>query len=73
MNDNYEKLRAFSYELLMHYTDEYIEEIAAKYGLVEKIEKTKPCGEQCSCAEFYSDEDFEMGITCYRIVDWIKE
>ena len=30
-----------------------------------------PCGENCNCAEYYGDDEWQDGVTCYRVVDWL--
>ena len=43
------------------------QDTAVKFGVLETEQRTEPCGESCNCAEYYSDDEWQDGITCYRI------
>ena len=30
-----------------------------------------PCCEECFCNEFYDDEEWREGVTCYRLAEWL--
>lgn len=51
-----------------------LQDEAVKRGLLVPEIRTEPCSEEgCNCAEYYSDEEWGMGITCYRKAPWLKE
>jgi len=41
-----------------------IESLAIKYGIIEEKRMAYPCGENCRCREYYSEEDFP--VICFR-------
>lgn len=41
-----------------------IQSMAARHGLLEEVLRLKPCGENCSCLEYYDIEDFP--VHCFR-------
>jgi hypothetical protein len=42
-----------------------LQDIAHECGLLKDIIRTESCGDNCGCAEYYSDEEFAEGVTCY--------
>ena len=45
-----------------------IQELAAKFGILEKTTQFKSCCEEaCLCAEYHSAEGMSEGVTCYRM------
>lgn len=48
-----------------------IQDLAEKHNLLIPQIVYEPCGENCSCAECYTDEEMQKGVTCYRIADWL--
>lgn len=49
-----------------------LQEIAVECGLLRPEERREPCGEQCVCAEYATQAEFERGVTCYRYTDRLK-
>jgi hypothetical protein len=44
------------------------QDLAVKHGLLLPETRYKPCSEEhCSCASYYADDEWEDGITCYRL------
>lgn len=43
------------------------QDLCVKHGLLLPEVRREPCGENCSCNSYYSDEEWEEGITCYRL------
>ncbi len=43
------------------------QDAAVKHGLLVPETRFEPCAkEDCMCNEYYTGEDFELGVTCYR-------
>lgn len=50
-----------------------LQDEAVKRGLLVPETRTEPCSEEgCNCAEYYSAEEWGIGITCYRKAPWLK-
>lgn len=51
-----ERLRAFANDIWEYHTGSFdgcdLEDLAEKHGLIERVEVTQNCGEDCACAEF---------------------
>ena len=69
-----DSLRAFAQDLMEDWLDGGdvdgggLQDFAVKHGLLRLAEPapTAPCGEQCACSEYFSDEEWSDGIECYR-------
>lgn len=69
-----EKLRAFAQELFRGYPEDFgdfdrgaVQEFAIEHGLLSETKPKAPCGENCSCANYFSGQEFEAGeATCYQ-------
>ena len=49
------------------------QDAAVKCGLLIPETRYAPCSEDgCRCAEYYGGDDFELGVTCYRISPVLK-
>ena len=77
-NDQIESLAKFALEILKEFPDlsSYdggdLQDLAVKHKLLVPQTVYAPCSDEwCSCAEFYSDEEFKEGVTCYHIADWL--
>ena len=78
-NDQIDSLAKFALEILDEFPDlsSYdggdLQDLAVKHKLLIPQTVYAPCcDEGCSCAEFYSDEEFKAGVTCYHIADWLE-
>jgi len=48
-----------------------IQDIAVKHNiLIPRIVYVR-CGEECNCAEYYDEDEWQDGVTCYHIADWL--
>ena len=45
---------------------------AVKYGVLVPEQRFSPCGEDCNCQEYYGDDEFKNGITCYRLAPYFS-
>lgn len=65
-------LRRFAQEVMEAWPEGGIEgddlqEIAVEHGLLAKVLKFQPCGDNCACADSRPDPDeWDEGVTCYR-------
>lgn len=81
MNDpTYDQLKAFVRALFSSWPGECgdidgfeMQALAAEYGILVPEKRFVPCGDDCSCAEYYTDEEFAEGITCYRKTPFMME
>lgn len=49
-----------------------IQDIATTRKLLTPVTVYEPCcDEGCECAICYTDDEWQKGVTCYRIVDWL--
>lgn len=48
------------------------QDAAVKHGILIPEQRSEPCGEDCSCNAYYSDEEWKEGITCYRLAAALK-
>lgn len=67
-----DKLRAFAQAVLEDWPDLApdafdLQDLAVKHGLLalKDPKPTEPCGEGCSCAEYFGADEFSGGIECY--------
>ena len=51
----------------------YLQELAIKYKILYGQKRFRPCGENCTCYEYYDMNDFENGIICYRFSRWFND
>lgn len=69
--DTLDALRAFAARMMEDWPDECdfdLQDAAVEYGLLALADPapTEPCGERCSCAEYFGEEDWAAGVQCYR-------
>jgi hypothetical protein len=72
-----ERLRAFASDVMTAWPigdvdGSELQEYAVRRGLLTPVERTEPCGDGCSCAEYYATDDWPEGITCYRRPPWMR-
>ena len=48
-----------------------LQEIAVKHNILIPHIVHGPCCDNCFCSEFYGNEEWQEGVTCYRIADWL--
>jgi len=48
-----------------------LQDLGEKHKLLIPRTVFAPCGEPCSCAECYTDEEMQKGVTCYHMADWL--
>ena len=48
-----------------------LQDIAEKHKILIPQTVYAPCGESCNCAECYTDEEMQKGVTCYHMADWL--
>lgn len=75
-NDNgldLEKLRSFAQELFVDWPESLgldgfdLQDMAVRHGLLVETTQFNPCREEgCSCASYYSDDEWKHGVCCYR-------
>ena len=76
-NEQVESLAKFALEILEDFPDlsSYdggdIQELAEKHKLLIPQTMHAPCGEDCFCDTYFSDSEWQDGVTCYHIVDWL--
>jgi hypothetical protein len=71
-----DKLRGFARDIMDLWPDGNLEfgdiqEIAVKHGILKEEIIYKEC-ENCSCTQYYDEDDFKNGVVCYRKSDLIK-
>jgi hypothetical protein len=44
-----------------------LQDAAVKHGFLIPETRMEPCGEGCNCNTYYSSDEWEGGVTCYRI------
>ena len=76
--DQFDSLVGFVFDILEDFPDIAtldgfdIQDIAVVRKVLIPTTVYKPCLEEgCNCAEFYSDDDFKAGATCYKLADWL--
>lgn len=48
------------------------QDLCVKHGLLLPETRYKPCREEgCSCNQYYADDEWEDGITCYRLAPFL--
>ena len=74
-----EKMKAFIRELFdIYYPDcgdidgGELQDLAEKHGILVPEIRHVPCGEFCNCAQVCSDEEFEEGVKCYSLANWLS-
>lgn len=77
-NEQIESLAKFALDVLGEWPDVSlmdggdIQEIAERRKLLIPQIVFSPCmDEGCTCAEVCNDDDFNRGVSCYRIADWL--
>jgi hypothetical protein len=66
------KLRAFAQDVMRAWPEGDVDggelqAAAIRHGLLRETHPKEPCGEGCTCVEYYSDEDFTDGTAyCYK-------
>ena len=48
-----------------------LQEIGEKHKILIPHIVHGPCSDNCYCSEFYSNEEWQSGVTCYRLPDWL--
>ncbi len=48
------------------------QDTAVKHGILIPEQRSEPCGEDCNCNAYYSDEEWKEGVTCYRLAAALK-
>lgn len=43
-----------------------LQDAAIEFGLLQETRVHEPCGEQCQCAEYFSSDEWDSGVTCYH-------
>lgn len=73
-----EKMKAFINDLFDEYYPECgdidggtLQDLAEKHGILVPEIHHEPCGEFCNCAQVCSDEEFQEGVKCYRLANWL--
>lgn len=77
---NLDKLCGFVREVMESWaigTAEFIDlqELAIKYGLIKLKDPPpdKPCGDECTCADYYEFKDFLAGeVECYERTELLR-
>jgi hypothetical protein len=49
-----------------------LQELGQKHKILIPRTVFAPCGENCSCAELFTDEEMLKGVTCYHIAAWLN-
>jgi len=77
--EQFESLCNFVFDVLADFPDMAtldgfdIQDIAVTRKVLIPTTVYKPCQEEgCNCSEFYSDDDFKAGATCYKLVGWLR-
>lgn len=77
--EQFESLTGFVFDVIADFPDNVpldgfdIQDIAVTRKVLIPTTVYTPCQEEgCNCAEFYSKDDFKAGVTCYRLVDWLR-
>ena len=77
--EQYESLTNFVFDVLQDWQDGGaidmfdIQDIAVSRKILIPTTVYEPCTDEgCNCSEFYSDEDWKSGVSCYRLVDWLR-
>jgi len=76
-NKQIQSLAKFALEVLEDWPDMGsldggdLQEIAVKHNVLVPHIVHGSCCDDCFCSEFYSDEEWREGVTCYRIADWL--
>ena len=74
-----ENLRGFVRDIMENWplsdVDGELQDLAIKYGLIKLRDPPpdKPCGEECTCADFYEFKDFVNGdVECYERTELLR-
>ncbi len=74
-----EKMKAFINELFDEYYPECgdidgssLQDMAEKHGILVPEIRYEPCGEFCNCNELVYDEEWQEGVKCYRLANWLS-
>jgi len=64
-------LRAFAQDMMSRWPEcgidgDELERAAIKHELVRMRQCTTPCRPECSCTDYYEQDEFAAGIDCYR-------
>ena len=75
----YERVRTFVKALLDEFYPECgdidggtFQDLAEEHGIMVPEVRHEPCGEFCNCNENVYDEEWQEGVTCYRIAEWLN-
>ena len=74
------KLKGFARDILADWPETApdepeIQDLAIKHGLLvaKAVKPTEPCGEDCACAEYFTEREWAEGVECFERVAFIKE
>lgn len=74
-----EKMKSFIRELFdIYYPDcgdidgGELQDLAEKHGILVPEIRHEPCGEFCNCAQVCYDEEWQEGVKCYRLANWLS-
>lgn len=77
-NEQIESLEKFVLEVLDEFPDVAsldggdIQEIGEKHKILVPQTMYAPCiDDGCNCAQYYDDNEFKSGVTCYRVAEWL--
>ncbi len=48
-----------------------IQDLAVKHKLLIPRTVYCPCGDDCNCATYYDQEEWQDGVTCYNVAEWL--
>lgn len=73
-----EKMKAFIRDLFQEYFPDCgdidgatLQDLAEKHEILVPELRHEPCGEFCNCAQSCSDEEFQEGVRCYHVANWV--
>ena len=71
VEDERDRLRGFAQRAMKAWPEgdldgASLQEAAEEFGLLRRETRTEPCAEDCWCAEYYSESDWQDGATCFR-------
>lgn len=74
-----EKMKAFIKDLFDEYYPECgdidggeLQDLAEKHGILVPEIHHEPFGEFCNCDQVCSDEEFEEGVKCFHLANWLS-
>ena len=74
-----EKMKAFIRDLFDEFYPDCgdidggtLQDLAEKHGILVPEIRHEPCGEFCNCAQVCYDEEWQEGVKCYRLANWLS-